>query len=123
MAKTESLPHRPRRDESRSKKEELCVTVNGWMNGGWLPGGPSSSSSCLSASSLSVPRGQQGRPLTSETHILEMALWPQTTWEMVQLQADWWLMNAKARAEASDALKEPRFQRQLEAQMTIELCH
>lgn len=103
--------------------EDLYVTVNGWVNGGWLPGRPSSSSSCLGASSRSVPEGQQGRPLTSGTHILEMARWPQITWEMVQPQADWGLTNAKAQAEASDALQEPRFQRQLEPQITIELCH
>lgn len=83
MEKTESLPHRSWRDESQSKKEELCVTMNGWMNGEWVPSGPSSSPSGLSASSPSVPWGQQDRPLTSETHILDMALWPQTTGEMV----------------------------------------
>lgn len=118
-------------DSPAWKKQNVCHTGPGRplchseRMGEWrvLPGRPSSSSSCLGASSRSVPQGQQGRPLTSGTHILEMARWPQITWEMVQPQADWGLTNAKAQAEASDALQEPRFQRQLEPQITIELCH
>ena len=69
-----------------------------------------SSSSYLTASSLSLPRAQQGRPPNSETHILEIALQPQPTWEMVKTGAEWWPMSTRAQVDVSDALKEQQSQ-------------
>lgn len=100
------------RDEFKSKKEELCYRwTDGWMKDECQTD-HLSSSTYLIASSLSLLRGQQGRPLKSETLILERALWRQTTWEMEKAQAEWWWpMNAGAHVNVSDALKESQFQK------------